>query len=129
MGQGLYTMLGYGVLNPPWLDEESHGEALWHLKEHLRLEQSYECEREYLLSPVAIDEPWLQEQWHLQPMPDWVPRVQPYDARRLRVSATRARPFLEDGTLAQRWAEAQVTYAQEGLMLPAAYWVLVSEWD
>ena len=22
MGQGLYTLLGYGVLDPPWLDED-----------------------------------------------------------------------------------------------------------
>jgi hypothetical protein len=138
MGQGLYDLLGWGVLNPPlllhppepdgtqWIDDDL-GDAL----EHLHLKHTDEAEPEYLVIPLAVSDSLLQDWWKLPPLPDWCPRVKPRTARRIQMprKGYLDTALMRPHDLTQTWQEAQRIYAKFGLQLPDASLILLNDWD
>jgi hypothetical protein len=140
MGSGLYDLLGWGVLDPPLLlhPPEPDGtvwinDALYDAVAHLHLEQSCETEPDYLVIPLAVSQPFLQEYWKLPPLPNWCPRVGPRRARRVRsrLAAQDAHALATQRgiDLTQVWGEAQRIYTDFGLTLPAATLLVLNDWD
>lgn len=132
MGQ-LFTLLGYGVLNPPFLDEETHWDAVWYLQETLKLMTSYEAKPDYLVIPVAVSDPVLQDSWHLQPLPlgMFLPVIANRTAHVLQSLAdeTNALAHKNWTDLRATWQETQRVYAKAGLTLGEPSVILLNDWD
>jgi hypothetical protein len=137
MGQGLYDLLGWGVLEPPSLltrDEKGElwiDDSLWDAVEHLPLQHTSETEPDYLVIPLAVSDEVLQDWWKLPPLPDWCPRVAPRTARHIHVprKGDLDTALMRPHDLAHIWQEAQRIYAKAGLLLPAASTILLNDWD
>lgn len=137
MGMGLYDLLGWGVLHPPRLEADP-GEAGWALAcvlsdslGELGLRSSYETEPDYLVVPLAVSDPFLQDYWKLDPLPRSTPRVDARTALHIALppdillGLARARGI----DLAEVWRAAQQLCRQAGLRLPAAGAIVLSDWD
>ena len=136
MGQGLYDLLGWGVLTPPHVPNDDTQDALCDAVTTLGLRTAYETTPDYLVIPLAVDEGFLQEHWHLPALPLWVPRVEARTARVIDMPWLRgAPPGIEHlgsqgrAEVAATWIAAQRLYAQAGLVLGAAQLILLSDWD
>lgn len=137
MGQGLYDMLGWGVLNPPvltstdqdgtiWLDD-----ALFQAVAHVGLRVAYETAPPYLVIPLAVSTAWLQERWALPDVPRWCPRIAPRRARVLlrgHAKEVMALARAQGMHVEEVWQAAQRIYAERGLTLPEARLILLSDW-
>ena len=135
MGQGLYTMLGYGVLNPPCADDDETNDDVTTAMMDLGLQTSYECAPTYVVIPLAVDDAWLQDYWKLPPLPDMLPHPKPRTARVLPLdtvpgdvaclSAFRPSAVL----LVQRWEQARALYHRAGLALGDPALIVLNDWD
>ena len=74
MGQGLYRMIGFGVLQSPAINWDENGD-LYDL-----VQTSYECAQDYVMIPFGIDEGWLRKSWTLGELPKGLPHVEPRTA-------------------------------------------------
>lgn len=125
----LYDLLGWGVIDAPEkVDADGYVIELAEMEESLwqgAVRDTYETEPPCLVIPLAISEPYLQEEWKLAPLPDWTPRVEPYRARVVAGPPT----FVVPHAVQERWKEIQATYHRAGLVLPEAQLILLSDWD
>ena len=133
MGCGLYDLLGWGVLDPPWpVDADNYiDDNVYDALEDLGLRREYETHPAYLVVPLAISDALLQEWWHLPALPAWVPRVEPYGARRLRGHQREVtRLAVARGVdLAEIWQGAQARAQALGMILGAPALLLISDYD
>jgi hypothetical protein len=129
MGSGLYDLLGWGRIAPPVQVDEHHyvsdvdemADLLW----MGLVRSSYETTPPCLVIPLAISEPWMQDDMQLPPLPVWVPRVAPRRARYVRAPAD----FVVPEAAQTRWREVQGIYQRAGMRLAPARLVLLSDWD
>jgi hypothetical protein len=129
MGQGLFDVLGWGRIDPPvQVDADNYvleiaamDTLIW---ERL-VEASSETEPPCLVIPLAVSEPWLQDDMQLPPLPAWVPRIEPRRARYVSAPAS----FVVPEAAQTRWREVQGIYQRAGMRLPRARLVLLNDWD
>ena len=118
MGQGLYTALGFGALDPDWTGAEN--ENAYDVLEALGVSMSCECNPAWIAVLLAIDEACLRLDWSLVELPLDTPRVHTRTARYL------------DGTsldlTAARAIWANAIRAETGIVLPPGRIVLLSDW-
>lgn len=131
MGVGLYDLLGWGVLFPPFRVDADGYEIEVEGLHDLTLQSANECEPDYLVIPLAVSHPVLQDWWTLPPMPLSTPRMAARTARSIVLSpdiiAGLARARGVD--LADVWRQAQQLCRQAGLWLPEAGAIVLSDWD
>jgi hypothetical protein len=130
MGQGLFDLLGWGVLEAPErLLPQPDGiplvdDAVFAAVEHLGLQHASETEPNYIVVPLAVSSTVLQDWWKLPPLPDWTPRVGPRRARRVtsRLAARDAQALARQRglDLTAIWAEAQAIYTTKPFPLARA---------
>lgn len=125
MGQGLYNMLGWGVLNPPYLKDDEASDALFDEAYDLNLHTAYECEPDFLVVRLAVDDGFLQEWWQLPELPESVLRCAPRRARYAEAPDCFAPP--DDAR--ETWQSAKVLFEKAGLTLPDARLVVINDWD
>ncbi len=129
VGQGLYDMLGYGVLDPPvQVDGDNYVielDEMFPLLCQGQVDATYETEPPCLTIPLAISDPWLQEYYHLPPLPNWVPRVAPRRARPIEAPPD----FEVPRDVQERWRAVHAIYARAGMVLPDAQLILINDWD
>lgn len=125
MGQGLYNLLGFGVLNPPYLKDDDANETLFEEAFDLGVRRSYEAEPDFLVVKLAVDDGFLQDWWKLPELPDSV----------LRCAARKAR-YAEDSiafpvpdAARDLWQSAKLLFGRHGLTLPDARLVVINDWD
>jgi hypothetical protein len=125
MGLGLYDLLGYGVLTPPWPADAAGyiPEPLIDALVALGVRLASATEPDYLMLPLAVSAPLLQAEWHLPPLPAWTPRVGDYAARQL-VAA----PPCPQAVVA-RWQQVQRATQPHGLVVGRAGVILARDWD
>lgn len=131
MGQGLYDAVGWGILTPPCPLEEEAAQRYEDLAEAFGLHEAYETTPEYLVLPLAVSDPVLQEWWDLPPLPLWVPRVAPRTARyifRVSVQDVEALAGQSHRDLSH-WGVAQAHFLAQGFTLPPAHLIVLNDWD
>lgn len=124
MGQGLYNMLGLGLLDPPWPDDDEAREALFEDLSDLGMSRDNECREEFLVVRMAVDDGCLRKWWKLAPLPDDVPRCA---ARRARYADGVA--FEVPESAREAWARARELYTRAGLALPEPRLVVLNDYD
>jgi hypothetical protein len=134
MGQGLYTMLGYGVLNPPWADDDETNDDVTTAMMDLGLQTSSECAPTYVVIPLAVDDAWLQEHWKLPPFPDMLPHPQSRTARVLPLDTVPGEvacfiAFQPSAVLLEQWEQARALYHKAGLVLGDPALIVLNDWD
>ena len=131
MGQGLYNLLGFGILADDALMVciDADFESFDRVAMDLSLAYAYECTPWYLCIRLAVDDPVLQERLGLPALPDEVYRCAPRRARILsgadvpRVFQAR-RPHLRTV-----WREVQKQLLPLGIRLPAAAYLVINDWS
>ena len=118
MGQGLYRMVGYGVLNPPDFDVDNtdNGDI------YAAVECSYEAEPPYMLIPFGVDDEFLQDWMRLPGLPDGLPHV--HDRTAVEVADFRY-PSRARGI----WECLRTLAKTRGIDLPEGGTVFVCDWD
>ena len=91
----------------------------------LGLHISYETEPRYLVYALGIDEPFLQDYWHIPPLPEWAPRIAHRKARIIQPPPG----FTVPPVAVQAWQQAQELYYAHGLTLADAQLIILSDWD
>lgn len=130
MGQGLYTAVGFGVIAPPRvLDPDNPRYERDDMPDFVEGRMSsYECNPDYLVVPLAVDDGCLQDWWGLPCLPhdEVAAMVKPRTCKRLAVMP----PSLASAATeaAKKWREVQAWYASHGHSLPDGYPVLLSDW-
>ena len=124
MGQGLYNLLGYGVLEPMWPKSWKKVADLEEDLGDLDLQISSETEPFYLVVPLAVDDTLLQRWWKLSTLPEDVLRCAP---RRARYADEVTYPISEAAKTC--WQHAQAVYAAAGLALGDAQLIVLNDWD
>lgn len=125
MGQGLYNLIGYGVLNPDRLDEEDDAqERAYGELDDLGLDYGYETDPDYAVIPLAVEDEVLQEWWKLPALPDTIYRCAPRRAREIEETA-----YAVPDAVKARWREAQAIYKSCGLTLGEAKLIVLNDWD
>lgn len=134
MGQGLYSMLAYGVLAPPQPADDDTNDALTNHLIDLGLRMAYETEPFYVVIPLAVDDAVLQKWWALPPLPGMLPHPQPRTARVLDLA--HAPPgvvvwlaFQFTDALITTWKAAQCRYAAAGQILGEPSVIVLNDWD
>lgn len=124
MGQGLYNLLGFGVLEPPMPEDDDERDDMYTRLDDLGLKTTYECEPEFLVVPLAVDDGFLQDWWKIPALSDDVLRCAPRKAR-----------YANDDSISvpdkarETWKVAQTRYRAVGLTLPDAQLVVINDWD
>ena len=124
MGQGLYDLLGYGTFEEPQLDHDGEYVPDYDILTALGLHMGYETEPRYLVYPLGIDEPFLQDYWHVPPLPEWAPRIAPRRARVIQPPPG----YIVPSAAVQVWQQAQELYHAHGLTLANAQLIILSDW-
>lgn len=136
MGQGLYTMLGYGVIADDdqiyGEDEARHHSIVDHeISQHL--ETPYEAEPAFLVLRLAVDEGFLQDWWGLPDLPHEAlgGTVEKRKAKQISVAEAKFPPQLKHAVkkARERWAAVAEAFRQHGISLPEAGFILVNDWD
>lgn len=124
MGQGLYNLLGYGVLNAQQLDEDDDAQmsAVFKLQD-LHVHFAYETDPNYAVIGLAVDDEVLQDWWKLPALPETIYRCAPRRAREIEETAY---PVPED--VKARWNQAQTIYAAHGLTLGEGRLIVLNDW-
>jgi len=117
MGQGLYRMVGYGVLNPPdfdW-DNTDNGDIYDAVK------CSCEAEPPYMMVPFGVDDEILQDWWWLPSLPDGLPHV--HNRTAMEVARIRC-PSRARGV----WRCLRALAKTQGIDLPEGGPIFVCDW-
>jgi hypothetical protein len=129
MGQGIYRVVGFGCLNPPPFDSDNDIKpCLYDV-----LEMSCDCEPQYAMIPLAVDDRFLQRELNLPPLPAGLPHVEDRTARV--VKRCRWWPDVgKKGVWVSRRIEAQWELIREvakqrGWELPPGMVIFASDWD
>lgn len=137
MGQGLYTMLGYGVIaKDDQLRTEDgdclHDEIIVNPLAEL-LDTAYEAEPQFLVLRLAVDDGFLQDWWKLPNLPhEALPgSVGSRQAKQIPVDESKLPGEIQAAVdLARdRWAVIDEAFRQHGVTLPEAGFILVNDWD
>jgi hypothetical protein len=137
MGQGLYTMLGYGVIakDVQLFTEDGdaiHDEIIVAPLANL-LATAYEAEPNFLMLPLAVDDGFLQDERKIPDLPyDALGgTVGPRKAKRIKVDESKLSGDLQAAAdLARdRWAVIAEAFQQHGVTLPDAGFILIKDWD
>ena len=130
MGQGHYTQLGFGVIDPPLCGDEDAWDELWWKAEKTfpklayGLRQAYECEPDFLLICLAVDDEFLQDERGVPALPDDCPRVGKRQCRYVDVPSQ-----IVSREVRQQWAWLRKEAAKFAVVLPAGKLVLAADWD
>lgn len=124
LGQGLYNLLGYGLLEPMWPKKWDEISQLEDDLADLHLQIGSETEPFYLVVPLAVDDEGLQRWWKLPALPDEVLLCAP---RRARYADEVTYPVPHEAKA--RWREAQALYAAQGLTLGEGKLIVLNDWD
>jgi hypothetical protein len=129
MGQGLYTLVGYGILNPPWTGDDDINDDLTAALMDLGLQTSHETEPRYLVIPLAVDDEVLQSR-KLPALPEMLAHPR---ARTARVPPMN--PVIVDTWVQGRrpafdamWQAAQQLYTEAGLTLGEPGLIILNDW-
>jgi hypothetical protein len=122
MGQGLYNLLGWGVLDLQWPDNENDIDA-FELALPPAVRTSYETQPSYLVLALAVDNPWLQEYWHLPALPPEILRGAPRTARYAPEVLVPITPAMQ-----QTWRLVETLAQGYGMWLPGPAVVVVNDW-
>lgn len=125
MGQGLYNLLGWGVLEPPYPKDDDASEALFEEAYDLGLRRSYEAEPDFLIVKLAVDDGFLQDWWKLPELSDDVLRCAPRRARYAEDSIA----FSVPDSAREKWQAGKLLFEKAGLTLPDARLVVINDWD
>ncbi len=124
MGQGLYHLLGFGVVDAGNVDLP---ERVYNL-----VRTTYECDQGYIVIPMAVDNDVLQASWNLPALPDGLPRVKPRTA----ISVRHCEWWPDvgkdgvwvDGRIISMWEEIRHIAGQYAIDLPEGEPVFLSDW-
>lgn len=130
MGQGIYRLYGYGLLG----DDVPEG-----LYDNVPtivdlLHWPYECENQFAVIAIAVDDAFLQEWWALAPLPKaGLPHIHPREAAKVRAASGWPQDVTEEGIYVSGrtekfWKHIQGLCAQSGVELPDGYPVFLSDW-
>lgn len=139
MGQGLYTKLGYGVFAAPEIiyeesdDFDYTAERLLPVTESQLLDYSSEAKPNCMFIPLAVDDEFLQGEGEIPDLP--------YDAIGGMVGIRKAKHVMVDESLLdedfrsriqqakEEWPQIHQGFADAGIGLPQAGFILVNDWD
>lgn len=128
MGQGLYRCLGWGCLNPPAIDFD---ELPTDFVDVLR--SANETEQDYVMIPMAVDDPFLQESWGLPDLPKGLPYVQSNEVVRVECCEwwpdVGKRGVWVPGRIVSCWELLRRLAKIEGFELPEGHPIFVCDWD
>lgn len=127
MGQGLYRIVGFGVVNAPHVnwDENIDIYGLVHT--------SYECAQNYVMIPFGIDDSRLRESWTLGELPKGLPHVDPRTA----IAVKRCKWWPDVGNdgiwvcnrIEKMWEFVRKLAKEKGIELPGGEPVFACDWD
>lgn len=126
MGQGLFNMLGYGVLEAPTIPDDPHGEKWDSLDAGWTngVRSRYECRQDFIVVPLAVDDEWMRDYYELLPLPDSILRCTPRTAR-----------YADDvewdvpASVRSTWVDLQKRFAGIGVQLPEPRFVVLNDWS
>lgn len=132
MGQGYYTVLGWGAVLPDTWDQTAQ-DAYEDLElddalDPLRIRQTYEATPEALYIAVAVDDPFLRAEKGLPDLP--YAEIRGHAARRT-VVALPPEPLvsLDRVALTAKWETFRALLADYGVTIPEGGPLLIADWD
>jgi hypothetical protein len=136
VGQGIYRMLGYGVIAPDemiYTEEDARHRELLVKPLSDKVKTPYESKPCFMVLPLAVDDTFLQNEMRIEDLPHdamggsvangcakWIGVNTRKFSETLRASVAKA----ED-----EWAVIHEAFQQSGITLPVAGFVLISDWD
>lgn len=125
MGQGIYRIVGFGVVNAPAIDWDSNDDI------HGLVHTAYECEQTFVIIPFGVDQDWLQRSWTIGPLPKGLPHID--DRTAVAVKQTHWWPDVgKDGIwvadrIVRMWEVIRLLAKEKGIDLPVGEPVFASD--